>query len=373
MGCTPELVTAHSVDVPDEEAARAVAAFMVERGYTTVRVFPQAVDGWTATGLDEGPYPDDDDRWWRAVEARAVEAAAGEFGGGVRRSLAHAETARAVFPGGETVAERAADEVRGARLAAFAEEPARASEPGIVHRLDEFGRTGELGEPVVLEGLDDVDWASLTTAYGTGEDVPDLLLRMAANDEGWDEAVDVYFTDVVHQGTCYPWTAPTVGFFVQMARAPQLVSAYRKELLFYLLYMATLDPGPACGEYGGHAGPATLTSRAVLEHLPELLARWPDAPPGERALLIALAAFSPDTADRLPEFRTFRDEVDGPSPALDLALALASGDEDAAIGVAFDAAAWDEEVAERLLDDEPPRARHLFVLRHLAEREFAPD
>ncbi|MFV2179223.1 hypothetical protein ACFHW2_36320 [Actinomadura sp. LOL_016] len=158
---------------------------------------------------------------------------------------------------------------------------------------------------------------------------------------------------------------------MQMVRAPQLVSDYRLSMLFALLHLATLDPGPVCGEWGGHAGPATRTSRAVLERLPEVLARWPDAPPSERALLVVLAALSPDAAaGRLRGFRAFRARVDGPSPALDLAIALASGDEDAACGIALDAAGWDERVGRLLRDDEPLRARHLGVLFHLARREL---
>lgn len=242
MGFVPELAATLVVAVPDEDSARAVAAFLVERGYTTVRVAPVRGDSWQAAGLDEGPYPDGDDAWWRTVEERVVEAAVREVGGGVMWSLAHPGTARRILPAGEAVADRTVEEVRDARLAAFAGEPARSPAPEIVHRLGEPERTGELGEPVVLEGLDEVGWAALTGAYGPADAVPDILRRLAANDEGWDEAAFEYFSAVVHQDTCYDCTPATVGFLIQMARSPQLLSAYRLELLLDLFYIATLDP-----------------------------------------------------------------------------------------------------------------------------------
>lgn len=378
MEHVPELVSTWIVSVPDEESARAVAAFMVERGYAMVRVRPDRAGNprgpWNAVGLDEGPYPDADVGWWRSVEGRLVGIMAGERGGTGGCLLAHAELARRSALDGEVVGDRTPEDVRRARLAALAGEPARAPAPEIVHRLGERETTGELGTPVVLAGLEDVDWASLVDGYGSGEGVPELLLRMAANDEGWDEAVFIYSTDVIHQGTCYPWTAPTVAFLVQLVCAPQLVSDYRMGLLFNLFYMALEDPGPACGEeIDDLSSCEALTCRAVLDHLPDVLARWPDAGLAERAWLVVLAALSPEAAaDRLPEFRAFRDGVDGPSPALDLALALAAGDDDAAAGLALDASTWDEVVGERLSRGEPLRARHLRALFHLAGREFAP-
>jgi len=39
-----------------------------------------------------------------------------------------------------------------------------------------------------LHGLDSIDWSALTHAYGSAEDVPELLRRLAAGDEAGDEA-----------------------------------------------------------------------------------------------------------------------------------------------------------------------------------------
>ncbi|MEV5828682.1 hypothetical protein AB0L25_24285 [Spirillospora sp. NPDC052242] len=370
MEHVPKFVMTYDVRVPDDESLQAVAAFMIGRGYATVRVTSPG----TITGVDEGPFPDGDAEWWAAVEDRVVSAFAAEAGVTLFRWYAHAETARKSVRHGEAIGERTAAEAAATRLAVLSREPARAPVPEIVHRLGDPVRTGDLGAPVVLEGLDDVDWAALDDAYGTAEEVPDILRRLAANDEGWDEAVFDYYSHVVHQGTCYTCTPPAIGFLVQMARAPQLFSGYRIDLLRGLVMTALEDPGPACGEeIDDLASCEALTCRAVLDHLPDVLARWPDAGPTERAWLVVLAALSPEAAaDRLPDFRAFRDGVDGPSPALDLALALASGDDDAAAGLVLDASTWDEAVGERLRRNEPLRARNLRALLHLAGREFAP-
>ncbi|MGH3389508.1 MAG: hypothetical protein ACRDOO_11600 [Actinomadura sp.] len=330
---------------------------------------------WRVTGLDEGPYPSDDEHWWTAAEERVISGLAVAHGGGYTCSQAEPGTARRFLPQGEVAADRTVEQVRDLRVAALSQEPARVPAPAVVHQLrDPEPSAGPAGEPVALSGLDDIDWAARSHAYGSAEDVPDLLLRLAANDEGWDEAMYDYYGAVVHQGTCYDCTPLTIGFLVQLACAPQLVPAYRLEVLIGLAYVATLDPEPACGEaIGDHASAEAATCQEIINHLPALLGRWPGASASVRAWLIVLAAWEPAAAaGLLPEFQAFRGQVEGPSPALDLALALIAGDGDAALDRTLNAAAWDEQIPDLLEDPQPVAARHLKVLEHLAMAELSP-
>ncbi|WP_433466802.1 hypothetical protein [Spirillospora sp. CA-128828] len=365
----PRHATTFSLFVPDEETAREGAQELAARGHTLVRVAPASGSGWRIASLDEGPYPDEDDTWWTAAEDRVVTELAVDLGADLRRSMAHPETARRIFPEGETVCDRTVEQVRDTRISALSRIPARATRPAVVHDLGKPEPPDvPTGEPVVLRGLDDVDWAALTGAYGSAEEVPDILRGLAANDEGWDQAMEEYFSAVVHQDTCYDCTPETVRFLVQLTRAPHLSPVYRLELLIHLSYIATIEPVPPTGEDGSDEA---ATCRAVIDRLPDLLGFWPDAPAAARAWLIVLAALRP-ARDRLPDFQEFRRQVDGPSPALDLALALVSGDDDVVLDLTLAAASWDEQVSAMLETPIPLRARHLKILFHLAQAELTP-
>ncbi|MFD0691042.1 SPOR domain-containing protein [Actinomadura fibrosa] len=380
MSHVPRHATAYTVEVGAEEDARRLAALLAERGHTAVRVASSASGNeafdramgirWRVSSLDEGPYPTDDEYWWMTVEERVVTALADGFGAAIACGQAGAETARRLLVRGEVVAERTVEEVAESRLAVLSREPARARPPVIVHGLgstDVSGGPG--GGPVPLDGLDSVDWASLSHAYGQAGDVPDLLRRLAANGEDWDDAMREYFGVVVHQGTCYEATPPTIGFLVQIACAPQLASDRRSRLLAHLAHLATLEPAADGDEEASYEA---RTSRAVAAHLPELLGPWPDASPAHRAWLVVLAALDPPAISaRVPELLEFRRRVEGPSPALDLALAMITGADDAVLDRTLEAAAWDEEVPRLLELAEGLRSRHLRVLVHLALAEFA--
>ncbi len=67
--------------------------------------------------------------------------------------------------------------------------------------------------PGVLTDLDTVDWAGLTHAYGSAEDIPGVLRAKAAGDpEAWSGR-DTF----VHQGTRFPATAPAVPLLLDSA------------------------------------------------------------------------------------------------------------------------------------------------------------
>ncbi|MDA2809275.1 hypothetical protein O4J56_01375 [Nocardiopsis sp. RSe5-2] len=70
-------------------------------------------------------------------------------------------------------------------------------------------------------GLDDVDWGSMGHAYGTAEDVPDMLRRMASGDPGErGKAFSEFYGAVHHQGDVYESTVAAVPFLIHALRDP---------------------------------------------------------------------------------------------------------------------------------------------------------
>ena len=72
--------------------------------------------------------------------------------------------------------------------------------------------------------LDEVDWHSLRHAYGTAEDLPELLrkLRTAKPSATWSEKTPLsqLFSNIWHQGTVYEATACAVPFLIQLIADP---------------------------------------------------------------------------------------------------------------------------------------------------------
>jgi hypothetical protein len=71
------------------------------------------------------------------------------------------------------------------------------------------------GDP--LAGLDDVRWKELSHAYGTAEDTPGLLRRLAlgqADDDTWEALV----SSLTHQGTVYDASAAAAPFLIRLTQ-----------------------------------------------------------------------------------------------------------------------------------------------------------
>ncbi|MFS4091497.1 hypothetical protein [Streptomyces sp. AF1A] len=70
----------------------------------------------------------------------------------------------------------------------------------------------------MLDGLHDIDWASMEHAYGSAEEVPALLwaLRSPEADER-RKALDRFYSAVHHQGSVYPPTAASLPFLFELA------------------------------------------------------------------------------------------------------------------------------------------------------------
>ncbi|MGV9310587.1 HEAT repeat domain-containing protein [Streptomyces sp. NPDC003691] len=169
-----------------------------------------------------------------------------------------------------------------------------------------------------LDGLDDHPWASFSHAYGTAEDLPELLRALAGTDEeAAEEALSELYGSVLHQGTVYGASAEAVPFLAGMAVAghrtadvlvllggmaesgdergvaPGVVRAAVTDRLPLLLpLLAAPDPGVR-----RTAAWAVSHTRAAAA-LPALLARWEtETEPAVRAELLAgLARIAPPSA-----------------------------------------------------------------------------
>jgi HEAT repeat protein len=73
----------------------------------------------------------------------------------------------------------------------------------------------------MLEGLDNLDWASLRHAYGEATDVPGLLRALLSPDpKVREETIYKLFGNIWHQGTVYPASAAAVPFLYELLTAP---------------------------------------------------------------------------------------------------------------------------------------------------------
>ncbi|MFC3897601.1 hypothetical protein ACFOWZ_39510 [Lentzea rhizosphaerae] len=74
----------------------------------------------------------------------------------------------------------------------------------------------------VLNGLDQVDWARLTHAYGPADDVPDQIRDLVSPDcERRRKALWALNGNIYHQGTVYEATAHAVPFLLEVLTAPE--------------------------------------------------------------------------------------------------------------------------------------------------------
>lgn len=90
----------------------------------------------------------------------------------------------------------------------------------------------------MLERLHNIDWSSLTHAYGSAGDVPGLLRALAADDrQARKDAYWELYGNIFHQGTRYPATAPAVPFLLELLADPHTPD--RHELLLLLTHLVT--------------------------------------------------------------------------------------------------------------------------------------
>ncbi|WP_425246164.1 hypothetical protein [Streptomyces sp. NEAU-NA10] len=142
--------------------------------------------------------------------------------------------------------------------------------------------------------LDDVQWHALTHAYGSAEDVPELIRALYEGDEETaDEAVYELYGNIHHQGTVYPASAPAVPF---LAHAVRHAPGKRAELLMLLAALADHDPEDIESPHWPGSSVAAVCAE-LSRVLPELLPCLTDA---ERAVRRAALRVVAAVAELLP-------------------------------------------------------------------------
>lgn len=74
---------------------------------------------------------------------------------------------------------------------------------------------------VILGSLDQVDWNTLSHAYGAATDIPDVLRTFAfgSNEERQQRLEEEWWGTIIHQGTYYSATEAVVPFLIEIALA----------------------------------------------------------------------------------------------------------------------------------------------------------
>ncbi|WP_157117307.1 hypothetical protein [Nocardia vaccinii] len=361
-------ITVYTFDFGERAAAQEVATQLVTRGYAAVAVTEVDQETtWQVVGVDAGPLPSADVQWWEGAEQIFIEELAARHLGSVRSLVMHKSDRGAVELRGTVLADRTSAAAASARLAAYQTYPARTERPVIRHGLADLPiEDGPAYTAADLSDIDEIDWAALQHAYGPADDVPELLWALAADDEGFDEALqDGFYSSLFHQGTCYTATPFAVPYLARLAATPDFTPSYRIALLQAMIELSTV----------GEPGNRTVVERtvaAVTEATPRVLASWPDTPDRVRPWMAALAAVTPGKpAAAAARLREYRAATAGPSPALDLALALHTDDHEAADAVIRAAARWDHAIRDLLFRADPTPSRSRTVLSRLADAEFA--
>ncbi len=84
----------------------------------------------------------------------------------------------------------------------------------------------------MLDALDDIDWKSLEHAYGSAEDVPELIRQLLVQDSKVRAQVMwTLYGNVFHQGTRYPATPHVIPFLIELCADPTILD--RGELLTF--------------------------------------------------------------------------------------------------------------------------------------------
>ncbi|MFJ3794518.1 hypothetical protein [Kitasatospora sp. NPDC090091] len=149
--------------------------------------------------------------------------------------------------------------------------------------------------------LDHVQWHALTHAYGSAEDVPELIRDLYREDgETVDEAIYELYGNIHHQGTVYEASAPAVPF---LAHAVRHVPAKRDELLMLLAVLADHDPAIVDSPHW-RTGPRAAICAELCRVLPDLLPCLGDPERGVRRAALRVVAV---VAGQLPA--ELRDEV----------------------------------------------------------------
>ena len=98
----------------------------------------------------------------------------------------------------------------------------------------------------LLDGLDGIDWAKLSHAYGPATDVPEMLRTLVSADAAARRRVEVaLYGNVIHQSSVWSASSRVVPFFVEILTDGPDDVELRRFCLAYLADLAGPDPGEA--------------------------------------------------------------------------------------------------------------------------------
>jgi hypothetical protein len=235
----------------------------------------------------------------------------------------------------------------------------------------------------MLEALDGVPWAALSHAYGSAEDVPDLIRSIAFGDrEAREAAWYELYGNLWHQGTVYEASSRAVPFLLEIAAQSDTADLHE-----VIVYLACLARGSSYLDVHQHlihpSGLTTTDEKAQLTRELEWVRKVREAarkglplfvhlldhhdPRVRSAACYMLACFPEDSATIAPHLhRLFeRGDADAGSRA---ACVLAIGE------ICRAAATCPQQVRDALGDAEPPAVRAIATITAaLFERADASD
>lgn len=89
----------------------------------------------------------------------------------------------------------------------------------------------------MLEGLDNIQWGQLNHAYGSADDVPDLIRALAHEDDDIrDKTLYALYGNIWHQGTVYEATPYAVPFLIELLSIDHVTRKY--DILILLAHLA---------------------------------------------------------------------------------------------------------------------------------------
>ena len=187
----------------------------------------------------------------------------------------------------------------------------------------------------MLTRLAEIDWSSMSHAYGTAEEVPDLLIAMASDvEEARDKAFSRFYGAVHHQGDVYACTMAAVPFLVELAAAEYSPARASLVRLLASISASCLDHDGVYYTVGGELFDYSEASATMAGHSPlfERFATDPD--PQVRLVAIPAVAHFPTDPARTAMFLQSR--LDAEAEVLqrlalvDTSVALVLGHPDAA-------------------------------------------
>lgn len=177
----------------------------------------------------------------------------------------------------------------------------------------------------MLEGLDAVDWSTLRHAYGTADDVPELLREVAFGDDATRHGTITRLCGTIwHQGNVYEATAPAVPFLIEIIVARDVIAEETRASIGLLLTEIALDDPFLDVEFLRSAeqveqqGQWRRTAREVVsQHLPMLSVLLDEDSSAMHAVAAGIAAQLPDHASAWrSRIEQLHHESDGPAAGL---------------------------------------------------------